>query len=461
MILRRFSLLTVLTCFGFLATALPGSAAEKVSTTNVPGWISEPLSLAEAVNLALKQNGAILRGKADLEATYGIVVQTRAVALPNVRLTGNFTANDPNAVETFPSIGGPFTVNTPDQNWSSNIRILQSIYEGGRINSALRAARLTKEQALLQYQTTIADALLEVHVAYYDVLLAAQLITVQEASVNLLSKELSDTQNRFEAGTVPRFNVLRAEVEVANARPRLIRARNALRIAKNNLVSLMGYHVPQNVGEDIPLQLTGQLQAEPYEVQLPVALMRALEKRPELGVLRKAEGLRKEGIVNAKSGYKPSVQVFAGYGFRNSNFSDDLTREVHGWNTGVQLSWDIFDGYRTKGRVLEARALYERAQVDLDDTSRRIEQEVRTAYSTFIEAKEVLESQKKVQEQAEEALRLAVARNEAGTGTQLDVLSAQTALTEARATQVQALRDYSVARIRLERAIGQIFGPVK
>jgi len=80
--------------------------------------------------------------------------------------------------------------------------------------------------------------------------------------------------------------------------------------------------------------------------------------------------------------------------------------------------------------------------------------EVRGAYSNFIEAKEVLESQKKVVEQAEEALRLANARADAGTGTQLDVLSAQTALTEARSTQVQALRDYAVARARLERAVG-------
>ena len=85
---------------------------------------------------------------------------------------------------------------------------------------------------------------------------------------------------------------------------------------------------------------------------------------------------------------------------------------------------------------------------------RRIELEVRTAYSQFIEAKEVLESQQKVVEQADEALRLANARAEAGTGTQLDVLSAQTALTEARSTQAQALRDYAVARARLQRAIG-------
>ncbi|MCF7669888.1 MAG: TolC family protein, partial [Verrucomicrobia bacterium] len=95
------------------------------------------------------------------------------------------------------------------------------------------------------------------------------------------------------------------------------------------------------------------------------------------------------------------------------------------------------------------------AKVSLDDIMRKIELEVRTAYSNFREAQEVLESQKKVQEQAEEALRLAKVRNEAGTGTQLDVLDAQTSLTQARTTQIQALRDYTVARAKLERAIGQ------
>src|SRR5207302_2912689 len=136
--------------------------------------------------------------------------------------------------------------------------------------------------------------------------------------------------------------------------------------------------------------------------------------------------------------------------------SDDLTRELHGWTAGVQLSWDIWDGFLTRGRVRQAEALHERARIDLADNVRRIEQEVRTAYSTFIEAREVLESQKKVQEQAEEALRQVSELNKAGAegGTQLDVLSAQTALTEARTTQVQALRDYDAARARLERAIG-------
>ena len=170
--------------------------------------------------------------------------------------------------------------------------------------------------------------------------------------------------------------------------------------------------------------------------------------------MRKTQGLRNEDIVNAKSTYKPSLQAFGGYDVHNSILSTDIADERNGFIAGVQLTWSLFDGRRTQGKIMEATALYERAGVELDDTGRRIELEVRTAYSNFIEADEVLKSQEKVQEEAEEALRLARARSEAGTGTQLDVLSAQTALTEARTTQIQALRDYSVARARLERAIG-------
>jgi outer membrane protein TolC len=136
-------------------------------------------------------------------------------------------------------------------------------------------------------------------------------------------------------------------------------------------------------------------------------------------------------------------------------FSDNLGASVHGWEAGARATWSIFDGELTKGKIMEAKARHERTLADYDDLTRRIELEVRTAYSIFIEAKEVLDSQAKVNDQAVEALRLANSRYEAGTGTQLDVLSAQTALTDARTTFVQALHGYSVARWRLERAIGR------
>jgi outer membrane protein TolC len=461
MIQKWFGTLGAVLLLTVCRTGIGGEAS--ISEGGTPAILlpTNALSLAECVDLALRHNSAILRSQSELEAAYGIVIQTRAVVLPKVQITGSYQAVDEGSIDklkvTAPAglAGGqPFTLDYSYQNWNAQIRLVQSIYEGGRMASAVRSARFTRDQAVATHQATVADALLAVRLAYDAVLLAEQLIVVQEASVKLLTLELDNTTRRYDAGTVPRFNVLRAEVELANARPRLIKARNAYRITRNQLVNLLGYQVPKEVWEDIPVQLSGRLAAEPYEIELPAAIGRALERRSELVALRKARALSQEAIRNARAGYLPSLQVFGGYGSRNSSFSDDLTFILHGWSAGAQLNWNLFDGMMTQGRIAEAKARDRQAGVNLDDTTRRIELEVRTAYSNFIEAKEVLESQKKVLEQAEEALRLAAARSDAGTGTQLDVLSAQTSLTEARTTQIQALHDYSVARARLERAIG-------
>ncbi len=456
--------------FAGLAFAFCAIEADAAETTNAPpaerGRVSptrlqQPLSLADALDLALQQNSSVRKSSASLEATYGIVVQTRAIALPKVGVSSSYSANDESSTDQFRPKDNNAT-NTlianafefANQRWSADIRVTQSIYEGGRIHSALRTARLTREQALLNHQTVIADALRDVRVTYYNVLLAQQLIAVQEASVKLLQQELDETNKRYAAGTVPRFNVLRAEVEVANARPRLIRARNSFRIAKDRLSDLLGEKIPKGTDE-LPMEFTDKLDAAPWNIELSTSVALALERRTELEVLRKAEALRSENITAAKAGYKPSVQIYAGYGAKSSQFSSDLEEELHGWEAGAQLNWNVFDGFLTRGRVQEAVGLHKRAQEELAEAERGVELEVRTAYSSFIDAQEVLRSQEKVQESAEESLRLATARAIAGTATQLDVLNAQTALTEARSTQAVAMHEYAVARARLERAVGQ------
>jgi outer membrane protein TolC len=426
-------------------------AQNAVTNTSAPGWITQPLSLLNCMNLALSQNATVLKAKSDLQANYGIVIQTRAVALPQLQATGQYKGSQESAVEHLPTLGP-----LPNQNWNAGIQLVQSIYEGGKMLAAVRAARLIKEQSLLDYQTVVDDTLLSTRLAYYDVLLAAQQIVVHEASVDLLTKELEDQERRYDAGTVPHFNVLRAQVEVANERPALIQARNNYRIAKNNLANLLGYNLPRDIWEDIPLNLTDQLDDRPYQVDLPEAIEQALGNRTELAALRKAEALQRENVIAAKAGYKPTFQVFAGYSWYNTQFTPPvvITHDLYGWNAGAQLSWDIFDGMLTRGKVMQAEALQDKSRTDVEDKGRQIELEVRTAYSQFIEAREVLDSQKTVQAEAEEALREAQARADAGTGTQLDVLDAQTSLTQARTTEVQALHDYAAARARLERAIG-------
>ena len=441
--MKKLTLLSLFFGFAFAVAA--------ADTNSAPDWLTRPLSLADCLNIALAQNATILKAKNDLQAQYGVVVQTRAVALPQLTANGQYKDTDPNAIEGFP--GAP---STPNQNWNAGVELVQSIYEGGRLMAAIKAAKVTKQQALAQYQATLADTLLSVRLAYYDILLAAEQITVNETSVNLLQKELDDQQHRYDAGTVPNFNVLRAKVSVANARPPLIQAQNNYRISKNNLANLLGYNLPRDIWENIPLNLSDGLDAAPYEINLPNALQQALEKRPELLALRKTEELQNLNITDASSGYKPNLSIFAGYNWFNAQFSPpvDLTHDINGWNAGAQVSWDIFDGFLTHGKVIQAKAQYEKSKTAVNEEMLNVELEVRTTYSDFLEAQEVLESQKTVREEAEESLREANARADAGTGTQLDVLDAENQLTQARSTQVQALHDYDAARARFERAIG-------
>ncbi len=445
------------------------SAAEAppVAATNAAPWMVQPLSMADCLNIAFQQNANVLKSRKDIEAAHGVSLQTRAILIPKVQAVGAYGIVESGAVDKleippnplFPS--GIPVVDPGDQSWSAEIRLVQSLFEGGRMRSSWRTSRLIREQALAEYQTVVADTATDVRVAYYNVLLAEQEIVVSQASVELLERELLDSQRRFNAGTVPRFNVLRAEVEVANARPKVARARNAYRLAKNRLVNLLGYDVPKDVWEDIPLHLTGTLEAPRFELGVPQALALAIARRPELVALRTAEALQREGVVSAKAGYLPRLQGYVGYGARKSNFSSALEDEVHGWEAGVQATWNLFDGALTRGKVAEARALLDKSEIQSADATRQIELEVRSAYSTLVEAWDVMQSQAKVVEQGEEALRLARARADAGTGTQLDVLSAQTALTEARTTDIRAKREYAVALARLERAIGAYVPPVE
>lgn len=441
---------------------------QQLLANDLPKELTSPISIADALNLALNHNGTLLQAKHQVEAAYGVAIQTRAIALPSLSEKAQYSLRDDSLTETRttpPStltlgdgstmqFGGGSTAIANNQHWSSNVQVVQSIYEGGRLLSALRSANLISQQAMMDFQSTLADVLLQVRITYDDALYAAKQIEVRTASVKLLSEQLDLTKKRAEAGVTTDFEVLRAEVELANAQPPLITARNDYAIAKQKLIQLMGFDLPNTASDDPPLALSSELAAKPYQGELSEAVSKALSKRPELAALEKELALSKEKLISAKAGYKPSVQVFTGYDLVNKAQSRNAGDYVSGWNVGGQVSVPIFDGFLTKGRVQEARALYGKTGEALADTKRQVALEVRTAWSSLRQAKAVLVSQEKNIETAAESLRLAGIRYEAGTGTQIDVLSAQTALTDARVSYVQALRVYSVSRARLERAVG-------
>src|SRR5262249_46006933 len=141
----------------------------------------------------------------------------------------------------------------------------------------------------------------------------------------------------------------------------------------------------------------------------------------------------------------------AGLEARNDPASDDLGKTVTGWFYGVSGSWNIFDGFQTFGRVQQARARLEQSKINYDDSGRQVELEGQSAIANLQQARQTVESQRKNVEQALEAVRLAQERFAAGAGTQLEVLDARVALTQARTTEYQARSDYNRDIAELDR----------
>jgi outer membrane protein len=414
------------------------------------------LTLQQCLDLALSQNPAILKAQQEIRRTRGVIFEARALILPHLTVSGKYTAIDPEGIDRFPFGGtnaAPAIFKNQERPWSAKIEATQLLYTGGRATAGIRAAQLGDQYAALGFQRTVADTVLEVRRAFYGILLAQQQVVVRQQSVKLLEQQLEDTRHRFDVGAVPKFNVLRAEVELANAKPPLIRAQNSLRLAREALVKLLAIDAPAQQ-EFTSIRFAGELGYQPRAWELPAALNLALTRRPELQQSDKLVRAANEEIKIAQAGYHPEISIFGNYGIADSIFGNELDRTVRGWQAGAQASWPIFDGLLAHGKVTQARAKRSQAELDRADTRRGIELEVRQAYSDFLQAEELVQAQKKTVEEAEESLRLAEARFRAGTGTQLDVLSAQTALTEARSNEIQALYDHNVAVATLERATG-------
>jgi len=130
-----------------------------------------------------------------------------------------------------------------------------------------------------------------------------------------------------------------------------------------------------------------------------------------------------------------------------------------GWTLGVRGDWNLFDGLASRAKIDSARSELASARAALAEQEAKVEIEARRAYSSLIEARELVAASSKVSESAREALRLSRARFAADVATQLDVFAAQVALTDARANEVQAVHDYNLAVARLRQAVGDFVSP--
>ena len=447
-------------------------------------------TLNQAILTALQRNPTLLNAEQEIKRTRGVIIQVRAQALPQINANANFQWIDPNLtgarvfgnttttpgftpsagaaslMEGLPSQVGeartPLAAATPapirnveksDISYAISVTGTQLIFNGTTFNQ-IRGTFFQRDSAYFAFRNILDSLIATVKTQFYQIIVNRDLVNVNEENVRLLEAQLKDQQNRFEAGTVPRFNVLQADVQLHNQIPQLITAQNNLRISKLQLAKTLGLDFQRRRGNSPPLEVVGDMPYVPRPIELADAIEMGKQRRAFLKQAR-ANVLNQLQQVRAAAGqWLPNITTTGGGEWVSSPINSSWHDISKGWTALVQGSLPIWDSGAIAGQVIQQRALLSETKITYDDDVRQVELEIQQAYSNLQQNRELIQSQEKNVELADEALRLAKARLDAGAGVQLDVLNATVQLLQAQSTRLQALFGYNSSLAEFDRATG-------
>jgi outer membrane protein TolC len=410
------------------------------------------LTLEESIRLALAQNLNYLATEEKVETARAQVREAAASFFPSVNAQGLQTLDEKLFVLEFPS----FVPGQPPQRMSIDftkdyqfsLSLTLPIFTSGRLTSGFKQANynlLSTEEGVRQSkQTTVFNT----KQAFYSCLLAKNFVNVAEEAVEVAEKHYKNVKSLYEVGMASRFDLLRSEVQVANLKPQLIRARNSLKIAELALKTLLGLDLSQ------PVEIKGELAFEPFEPDLEESIAKALSARPEVSQVRYQKEMAGEMLKMARASNLPTIALSGLYNFWADNFNFRKDNWQSYYTVNLAFSIPIFNGFAASARVAQSKAIIKEIELADKGLQEMIKFEVRQVILKLKEAHESLLSQEKNVEQAQESLRIAELNFSEGMATTLDVSSAQAALSQAKTNYSQALYDYVISRAQLEKAMG-------
>jgi outer membrane protein TolC len=419
------------------------------------GWSERgapKFTIEQAVLTALRQNPDVLRALEEIKRTKGVIIEISAEALPHVGPSYDWEWMDPNLRGTTGTTHFLRDVRS-DISYKIDVTGKQLIFNYSTFR-AIRGTFFQRDSAYFALRNTIDQVIATTKTQFYQVIVNRELIVVQEESVNLLESQLKDQQNRFEAGTVPRFNVLQAQVQLYNQIPQLIAARNTYRISVLQLAKTLGLDFNPARGIAAPLRVSGDLVYIPRPVDLLAAIEMGKRNRPFLKQQRANVLNQIEQVHVAIGNWLPNINATGGGEWLSSQFNSSFGAVSKGWLTTTTGSWDIWDSGSAWGKIKQQRAILSQQEIVYDDDVRQVELEIQQAASNLAQNRELIQATEKNVETASESVRLAKARLDAGAGTQLDVLNAQVQLTTAQSTRLQALFGYNSSLAEFDRVTG-------
>jgi outer membrane protein len=419
-------------------------AAEGVPVMNLP----------ESIEFALKQSVLLHAAREGVKGAEAQQKEAFTAFLPKFSTSYSFTRLNEEPFFNFPGApplipAGEIKTGTKENyNWMVEAR--QPLFAGGGIIANYEASRLGSDIARFDEAAAVQDLVQEVKIAYFNILKAGRILSAAVQSLDRLTAHRDTAQSFYDAGVIPKNDLLYAEVELANGRQSLVRAENGLEMAKSKFNTVLRREI------NAPVEIRDTLNDDPFEKTLDGCIAAALLNRPEIRsyALRLEQAKRLVGL--ARSEYYPNVGLvgnYARYG-DTPGVSGSPYKDQENWYVMAVANWSFWEWGKTKNRVDAGLSRENQASDILANIRDQITLEVKSAYLLLREAEKQVLVSKKAIEQAEENFRINTERYREQVGTSTDVIDAQTLLTRAKSDYFNALGDFSISQARLERAMG-------
>jgi len=417
--------------------------------------ISGKLSMEDSIKLTLVHNKMLQRTMEEREIARGANLSARSAYLPGATVNGEYRRID--EVTSF-DVPGPNNTTQQVQignieNYSAVLSVSQPIYAGGAISAQVRAARLLSLFNDQVIRAATQDVVYATQTAYYDLLLSQHMVEISEEAVRSSKVHLGNVEKRRAGGVVSDFDVLRAQVELSNFEADLIRSKNAINIARANLIKTMG------VSQDSDFVLSDEFVFVPIDVSMEDAVEAAFKNRPDLYRQEYQIRQQREQLRIARSRYLPAINGFFDQTWAKPDPKSFATTDVQWgdtWVAGIRGGWPIFDGFQREGAIIQEKARLRQAELGLVDIEETALYELTQSLLSMENAEEFVQSQRLNLKRATEGLRLAEVGYVQGVNTQVEMIDAQAALTTARVNYYESIYRHVAAKLAVRRATGTI-----
>ncbi len=401
------------------------------------------LTLEQALQIGREKNKDILKAREYGNSVQGKYVEERSAALPQFTLNGSASLARDESQSLF------FGTTADQYSRTADLSVSQPLYTWGKVNAAIRAAEVGLKTAGEQLRIARQGTERDVAVAFYDLLLAKELHRFAAENLEQKKRHSDEAHKKFAAGVATDYDVLAADVSVQNARPEVIRTENLVKISRDRLCFVLGIE-----GETVDAAGsldTGVAAPPSFEESLEIARTR----RPELADLRYRLGIYNELVTIAAADNKPRLDLKGSVGWHQLDVGG-LRDDGAAWNIGVYLSFPFFDGFKTDGRVQQARSDLATKRIEEQKLLDSISLDVRSAINNVREAGEIVTALAGTVRQAERLLEMAEKGYEYGVKIRLEVDDAQLNLLQAQSNLARARRDYLAARTNLDWTTGRL-----